>query len=289
MGSARWKKGLLLVGVATAWASGWLLPTGTASAADGAALFATRCAACHGGQGEGRGSFPALAGNPFLDDEAAVAALVRAGSGVMPAFTQLTDEEVAALTAYLRTTWGTGPDNGPDPAGGTGTTTTGGATGTTASPGEGAVGGPARAGDPAVGEALFVGSTAFATGAPPCMSCHSSGANGRAGGGRLLATDLTDLALRAGGGAGISAMLAAPAFPVMLAAYADKPLSEQERADLGAYFEELAATGTTSGSALAGKLWIFGAAGAAALFVLMGLFWPRHRVTAGERLRGGAR
>lgn len=38
------------------------LPPGSGSAKQGAALFATRCAACHGDHGEGRGDFPALAG-----------------------------------------------------------------------------------------------------------------------------------------------------------------------------------------------------------------------------------
>ncbi len=289
MEGIRWKNVVRGLAVATVAVGGLLLTTTAAPAADGGALFTTRCAACHGDEGEGRGSFPALAGNPLVDDETAVAAVVRSGRGVMPAFSQLSEDEISALTTYLRATWGTAPAGN---SGGTTDTTdpgsTGG-TGTTAPEGQGAGGEATGPGDPVRGEALFVGATAFESGAPPCMSCHSAGVNGRAGGSRLLGTDLTDLAARAGGGAGISAMLAAPAFPVMLAAYADKPLGEQERADLGAYFEELAASAATSGSALAGKLWLLGAAGAAVLFGLMGLLWPRHRITAGERLRGGTR
>ena len=84
-------------------------------------------------------------------------------------------------------------------------------------------------------------------------------------------------------------MLAAPAFPVMLAAYQEHPLTELERAHLGAYFEQLAAEGTPSDPLLAGKLWIVGVVGTAVLFALMGLLWPRQRVTAAERLRGGSR
>ena len=41
-------------------------------AADGKALYSSLCAACHGSQGEGRGSFPALAQNPVASDEAQV-------------------------------------------------------------------------------------------------------------------------------------------------------------------------------------------------------------------------
>jgi hypothetical protein len=224
-----------------------------------------------------------------MDDQAAVAGVVRFGRGVMPAFSQLSEEEVSALITFLRTTWGTAPGGDSDSAGTTGGGGSTGLTGTTVPDGQGGEEQPAQPGDPATGEALFVGATAFESGAPPCMSCHSAGVNGRAGGGRLLGTDLTDLAERAGGASGISGMLAAPAFPVMLAAYEDRPLTEQERADLGAYFEQLAASGVTSGSAMAGKLWLLGAAGAAVLFGLMGLLWPRHRITAGERLRGGSR
>lgn len=292
MEGTRWRKAVRVLAAAAVAAGGLLLTTAVAQAAGGETTYEARCAACHGDGGEGRGSFPALAGNPLLDDEATVAALVRSGRGVMPAFSQLSEEEISALTTYLRTTWGTAPDG--DSGSGESTDTTGepdstAVTGTTAPGGQGAGEQPAQPGDPATGEALFVGATAFESGAPPCMSCHSAGINGRAGGGRLLGTDLTDLAGRAGGAAGISGMLAAPAFPVMLAVYEDKPLTEQERADLGAYFEQLAASGATSGSALAGKLWLLGAAGAAVLFGLMGLLWPRHRVTAGERLRGGTR
>lgn len=38
------------------------LPVGHGSAAGGAALYRSLCAACHGAQGEGRGEFPALVG-----------------------------------------------------------------------------------------------------------------------------------------------------------------------------------------------------------------------------------
>lgn len=286
----RWSRAVYVLAALVLWVGVLSVGPGNAQAADGAAIYTARCSGCHGVEGEGRGSFPALADNPFLDDEAAVAAVVRGGAAGMPAFPQLSDEEVGALSTYLRTTWGTA--SGDDPGSGENTSTTAagnGATATTAPDGQGTGAEPLKPGDPLNGEALFVGSNGFKSGAPPCLACHSAGAHGSLGGGRLLGTDLTDLAERAGGGAGISGMLATPVFPVMLAAYEGKPLSEQERADLGAYFEELAASGATSGSVLAGKLWLLGAAGAAVLFGLMGLFWPRHRVTAAERLRGGAR
>ncbi|MHB9115368.1 MAG: c-type cytochrome [Thermoleophilia bacterium] len=290
MEGIRWNNAIRGLAVTAVAVGGLLLTTTAAPAADGGAVYTAHCAACHGDDGEGRGSFPALDGNPLVDDETAVAEVVRSGRGSMPAYSQLSDDEISALTTYLRTTWGTVPDGNSgettDTTGGSETTV---GTATTVPDGQGTGGLPAGPGDPARGEALFTGAAAFENEASPCMSCHSAGANGRAGGSRLLGTDLTDLADRAGGAAGIAGMLTAPAFRVMRAAYENKPLTAQERADLGAYFEHLAASGSTSGSAFAGRLWLLGAAGAAVLFGLMGLLWPRHRITAGERLRGGAR
>jgi ubiquinol-cytochrome c reductase cytochrome c subunit len=236
-------------------------------------IYAARCAACHGSAGAGRGSIPALAGNPIVDDEAAVAEIIRSGRGNMPAVSDLSDPEIAGVTSFLRSTFGTGTDGGD----GEGTATT--------IPPEEAL----PPGDADRGEAFFSGSSGLENGGSPCAACHIAGAAGRIAGPRILGTDLTDLSTRAGGAAGVGAMLEAPAFPVMAAAYDGRPLTEQERADLGAYFERLAAEGAPDDPALAGRLWIIGAAAALALFALMGLLWPRHRVTAAERLRGGSR
>ena len=71
----------------------------------GQAIFATRCAACHGADGGG-GFGPALAGvvvqrypNPI--DQAAV---VAKGRGAMPSFADsLTPEQIAAVVEYTRT------------------------------------------------------------------------------------------------------------------------------------------------------------------------------------------
>jgi len=73
---------------------------------DGAELFATLCAACHGRDGEGRGDvFPALAGNRFVThgDPDAVRAVIVNGRGGMPSWgAVLSEEEVAAVVEYLR-------------------------------------------------------------------------------------------------------------------------------------------------------------------------------------------
>jgi len=79
-----------------------------AGADTGQAIFATRCAACHGADGGG-GFGPALAGvveqrypNP-ADQEAVVAN----GRGSMPSFaSSLTPEQIRAVVAYTRTNLG---------------------------------------------------------------------------------------------------------------------------------------------------------------------------------------
>lgn len=93
------------------------------SAADGAALYAARCAACHQASGAGvPGAFPPLAGSEWLaTDEKRLAALVLHGmtgpitvkgqayNGAMPAFgTQLDDAEIAAVLTHVRTQWAPG-------------------------------------------------------------------------------------------------------------------------------------------------------------------------------------
>ena len=72
---------------------------------DGARLYAQRCSACHGADGRGGVGVP-LALPAFLSsvDDAYLRRTVRLGrpGRVMPAFTQLTDNEVEAIVAHLR-------------------------------------------------------------------------------------------------------------------------------------------------------------------------------------------
>ncbi len=71
--------------------------------------------------------------------------------------------------------------------------------------------------------------------------------------------------------------------------YADKALTNQEVADLLAFFttvdtegKEGAASGATS------LFWGIGVLGASALFGVMALFWPRQRESLSDRLRRDA-
>ena len=76
----------------------------------GAQVFVQECAACHGREGQG-GFGPTLAGNDELGDAAFVIGRILGGGGGMPAFDGLSDEEVAAIGTYIRSSWGN--DFGP--------------------------------------------------------------------------------------------------------------------------------------------------------------------------------
>src|SRR5262245_33149763 len=69
-------------------------------------LYESHCALCHESSGDGDPStFPALRGNDRLEDLARLVSGIRLGSARMPAFPNLTTEEVALLANYVRTAW----------------------------------------------------------------------------------------------------------------------------------------------------------------------------------------
>jgi mono/diheme cytochrome c family protein len=72
----------------------------------GRSVYSENCEACHQPSGEGvPPSFPALDGNPAVADGAFVARQVRAGKEAMPAFPDLSTEEIAAVATYIRNAW----------------------------------------------------------------------------------------------------------------------------------------------------------------------------------------
>ncbi|MBA2662178.1 MAG: c-type cytochrome [Bradymonadaceae bacterium] len=79
--------------------------------ADGPAIFAARCAVCHGAEGLGAGDqFPTLVGAARVTQDTekdAHIGIVITGQGVMPPFGGvLNDAEVAAVVNHERTSWG---------------------------------------------------------------------------------------------------------------------------------------------------------------------------------------
>jgi mono/diheme cytochrome c family protein len=108
---------------ATAAPSSGLAATSVAApvTADGAQIFASRCASCHQATGAGLpGVFPPLAGSEWVNGDAKTVARILllgingkigvAGStfdGTMPAFgTTLSDAEIAAVASHVRASFG---------------------------------------------------------------------------------------------------------------------------------------------------------------------------------------
>lgn len=93
-----------------------------AGPADGAQLFAGKCAACHQATGLGvPGVFPPLANSPWVtESETRLAQILLHGiqgplevngtvyNGLMPPWKSLTDDEIAAIATYIRGAWGNG-------------------------------------------------------------------------------------------------------------------------------------------------------------------------------------
>jgi mono/diheme cytochrome c family protein len=89
-------------------------------AATGATLYTANCAACHGATGVGvPGAFPPLAGDPVVtaaDPKAHIGVVLHGLHGAtikatayasqMPPFTQLSDNDIAAIIDHERTSWG---------------------------------------------------------------------------------------------------------------------------------------------------------------------------------------
>jgi len=86
----------------------------------GIEVYKKACVACHGENGQGvPGAFPPLAENPYLFKDRAYPALVvlfglegpievkgQTYSGLMPSFAYLSDEEIAAVVAFVRNNFG---------------------------------------------------------------------------------------------------------------------------------------------------------------------------------------
>src|SRR5687768_607384 len=74
---------------------------------EGRTLYGRNCSACHGADGQGQppgqGAAPPLAGSAFLSADMFVVRQVLYGGGAyMPAFSNFTDRQVAAVVTYAR-------------------------------------------------------------------------------------------------------------------------------------------------------------------------------------------
>lgn len=79
-----------------------------AAGADGAALFQSSCSSCHGTEAQGGFTAPSLHGLPYGDETVqSVEAIVRHGTDEMdPLADKLSEEEIAAVSAYVVSAFG---------------------------------------------------------------------------------------------------------------------------------------------------------------------------------------
>lgn len=71
----------------------------------GQTSYAVNCAACHGSNGQAAQG-PALAGNESLGDTEYLTRTLVHGFGYMPQFRHLADTDLAAISTYIRNSWG---------------------------------------------------------------------------------------------------------------------------------------------------------------------------------------
>ena len=123
-------------------------------------------------------------------------------------------------------------------------------------------------GDASRGAQLYTGSTPMANSGSPCIACHALSGLGSAGASNY-GPDLSGLYAEYGE-EGVAGALDSLAFPSMEAIYATRPLTDEERLDLTAYFAQAAEQQASPATSLAGKI-LLGVVIVFAIVALMGL------------------
>lgn len=243
----------------------------TANAATGEENYTKICVACHS-IGGGKLVGPDLAGvttrrteewlvkfikspKAMIDSgDAASVALFKEYNLVMPD-PQYSEAEIKDIVAYLATKSGAAvvaPTPPPPPK--------------VASPAE-----------IARGQNLFQGLERLKNSGAACNSCHHVKHDAVIGGG-VLAKELTTV-FSTMGTPGISAILGKPPFPVMAAAYAEHPLTDDESAALVAFLQDADKKHQLQQPADYGmKLVTYGAGSLVPLFGLYSVIWRKRKV-----------
>lgn len=204
-----------------------VVPMAASAQQSGSEIYSSQCESCHAADGTGTGlpNQPDFTNADFWEAEnkEELREAVSGGLGAMPAFSDLSDEELDNVLTHEADMAGVDFSSLPEGGGGG---DTGGATPT-----------PTIEGDADRGRALFTGEASLENGGPACISCHDVQGVGQLGGGKL-ARDLTNVYDRFG--AGLNAWLGTTPVPLMQDVYGgDKQLSSQDRADLVAFFQQV--------------------------------------------------
>jgi cytochrome c553 len=143
---------------------------------------------------------------------------------------------------------------------------------------------------PEAGKALFTGAVRLTNGGPACASCHSAAGLGFPGGGSM-GPDLTGVCSKLGPD-GLNSALETLYFPAMTPIYMYRPLTQDERHGLAAFFQSLsrqraeAPTPAIGGIALAGLAILIASTGIAGRHRLKPV---RRRLVERARLQAGRR
>ena len=265
--------GLVVMSVSVAVATGISSSPIEAQDISGADLYEANCAGCHQTNGEGiEGTFPPLAGNPAATDSEYVATVITDGKtgeievlgvtydSAMPAVASLSGGELDAVVAHVVELAGgeSEPETPAEPVA------------------------PPEAGEIDAGHDLFIGQDRFSNGGTACAGCHTAGEVGNLGG-ASLGPDLTDAYELLGGQAGLSAWLANPPSATMTPIFSDRPLTEDEIADLVAFLADAPSQERPSNDV--DWLLIAGIAGLLVLIGGMAIAWRGPRRTYVETLR----
>jgi mono/diheme cytochrome c family protein len=132
--------------------------------------------------------------------------------------------------------------------------------------------------DIALGRSLFLGETAFESGAPACFSCHTLAGLGGFGGGQL-GLDLTAVYARLEGRNALAAWLSAPPSELMAPIFRKTPINGDEVLALTAYLKDTAAGGAEAAEDGTLAFLLTGFALAALILVLFDVVW-RDRYVA---------
>lgn len=126
------------------------------------------------------------------------------------------------------------------------------------------------------GKRLFTGAQGLINGGPACISCHNVNYKGVIPGG-LLAKDLTDVYSRLGGDIGLHGIMGAPPFPAMTQSYLNKPITENEIADITAFLNRVDKDKTSQQASMMNPLLYGGSAGIIALLILIYILWSSRK------------